>query len=65
MKNGDKSSRDNSVDIDSIVFPKEWSKINSRHIPPHPKDIWEFLNSVQVSEEEVKRGRPVRKVFVL
>ncbi len=52
-------------DIKFLNFPDSWSKIKDHSETLKPENIWEFLNSVKVSEEEVKKGRPVKKMFVL
>lgn len=46
-------------------FPKNWSKMKNHPETLKPENIWDFLNSVKVTEEEVKKGRPIKKMFEL
>lgn len=52
-------------DLESLELPSGWSKLSKQPNPPKPKSIWEFLNSVKVSEKDVRRGRPIKKMFTL
>lgn len=46
-------------------FPQNWSKIKNHPESLKPENLWDFFNSVKVSEEKVKKGRPVKKMFEL
>lgn len=46
-------------------FPQNWAKMKKHPETLKPENIWNFLNSVKVTEEEVKKGRPVKKMFEL
>ena len=52
-------------DIQGMEFPQGWKKLKNQPLPEEPQDLEKFLNSVEVSQEELLRGRPIAKKFVL
>ncbi len=52
-------------DTTFLEFPKGWSGLKDQPLPEAPKNSLEFLNSVKVSQEELEKGRPVAKKFVI
>ncbi len=51
--------------MDFPEFPKEWGNLKNQPLPEPPEDLEKFLNSIPVSQEELLKGRPVSKRFVL
>jgi len=45
-------------------FPKSWSKLADQPVPPQPVSLFELINSVPVTREELEKARPVSARFV-